>query len=672
MRVNVKFKRICSIFISVFLILITVISALPVNAADNNLKKKTTAHDIAIVFDNSGSMYDNTDRWSQALYAVGVFASMLDYDAGDKLGIYPMDSISIGKSGKSVSGRLEITKENINDISKIYCAHTSDTILKPAYTAKEYLKNSDAGEKWLIVLTDGEFFYDKSKKEKRTQKSADWLNKKMLGFTGDNVKIQYLGFGEASELQSNISNNFYATNAGSADKLTGELVNICNKIFQRHEVENISNGEFSIDVSMNNIVALVHGKGAEIKSLQTADGKTVESSLNKKLNSGTEGTGSDYDFKYADISGQVVSFNQCEAGSYKLNYIGSDLQVFYEPNVVIKSYLTDKDGKEVDTSKTVTPGEYTVNFGLYDAVNGKDVSDSKLLAPVSYKASVTNNGNTSEISSGQTITLEPDSDTHLDITATFLDEYEITNEGDSKGGRFSVDYPEADVLDVNIEGDNKLVSTDKENRKPFKVEVTNNGEKLTDDELSKLKTDFSFSDGSVFTSKPLNGESAFEVYYAQNEDGTVCDIEDGNYTFSAKVSKTDEYGRQIESEVKNKDFEVTWVPAWLSTVITLGIHMPGVPIGNSVVDSCSANFQIKAVDRIYKKSKNRRIEIVSVNTECDYITINGAKYEKNNLGKFVFQKNTTIENSQINIGKSVNLGKNRKKTLELQYIIKRK
>ena len=105
---------------------------------------------------------------------------------------------------------------------------------------------------------------------------------------------------------------------------------------------------------------------------------------------------------------------------------------------------------------------------------------------------------------------------------------------------------------------------------------------------------------------------------------------------------------------------------------SLGIHMPGVPIGSNVVDSCSASFQIKAVDRIYKKSKNRRIEIVSVNTECDYITINGVKYERNNAGKFVFQKNTFIENSQIDIGKSVALGKNRKKTLELHYIIKRK
>ena len=732
MSINIKFKRICNIFISAFLILFLVISALPVNAADNNLKKKTTTHDIAIVFDNSGSMYNNTDRWSQALYAIGVFASMLDYDAGDKLGIYPMDSISIGKSGKAVSDRLEITKENINDISKIYCAHTSDTILKPAYTAREYLKNSEANERWMIVLTDGEFFYDKSDKEKRTQKSAEWLNKKMLGFTGDNVKIQYLGFGEASKLQSNVSNNFYATNAGSADKLTGELVNICNKIFQRHKVENISNGEFTIDVSMNNIVAFVQGKGAEIKSLQTADGKSVESSLNEKLHSGTEGTGSDYNYKYADISGQVVSFNQCEAGSYKLNYTGSDVQVFYEPNVVIKSSLKDKDGNEVDTSKTVTPGEYTVDFGLYDAVNGKDVSDSKLLAPVRFEASVTNNGNKSDITSGQSITLEPDSNTHLDISATFLDEYEITNDGDSTSGEFSVDYPEADVLEVNIQGDSKLVSTDKESWKPFKVEVTNNGEKLTDDELSKLNTDFGFSDGSVFTSKPLKGESAFEVYYAQNEDGTVCDVEDGNYTFSAKVDKTDEYGRKIESEVKTKDFEVTWVPAWLSTVITLGIilallslivfiltrkvlpkgvsmniqnshitvggredptipdspsysrrgifknhgslgiHMPGVPIGSNVVDSCSATFQIKAVDRIYKKSKNRRIEIVSVNTECDYITINGVKYERNNAGKFVFQKNTFIENSQIDIGKSVALGKNRKKTLELHYIIKRK
>ena len=72
------------------------------------MKENNVTHDIAIVFDHSQSMYYNTDRWSQALYAIGVFASMLDYDAGDKLGIYPMETIMIGENGEEITGRSAV------------------------------------------------------------------------------------------------------------------------------------------------------------------------------------------------------------------------------------------------------------------------------------------------------------------------------------------------------------------------------------------------------------------------------------------------------------------------------------------------------------------------------------------------------------------------------------
>ena len=111
-RLHRNTMRILSLAIVIICILY-LLPAFNVKATESNIKKETTTHDIAIVFDNSGSMYDDTDRWSQALYAIGVFASMLDYDAGDKLGIYPMGEISIGKDGSSSAERLEITKNNI-------------------------------------------------------------------------------------------------------------------------------------------------------------------------------------------------------------------------------------------------------------------------------------------------------------------------------------------------------------------------------------------------------------------------------------------------------------------------------------------------------------------------------------------------------------------------------
>ena len=288
-RLHRNTMRILSLAIVIICILY-LLPAFNVKATESNIKKETTTHDIAIVFDNSGSMYDDTDRWSQALYAIGVFASMLDYDAGDKLGIYPMGEISIGKDGSSSAERLEITKNNIKDISRIYCASTSETIVAPAYTASTYLRSSTADEKWLIVMTDGVFFFDKSTSENSEEKTADWLNKKMMEFADENIKVQYLGFGDASVLNSNVSNNFFASNVSSADLLAGELVSICNKIFQRDRVDNISNGDFNIDVSMNSIVAFAQGKGAEIKSLNSSSGKKIDVIIDEKVKAGTEGT----------------------------------------------------------------------------------------------------------------------------------------------------------------------------------------------------------------------------------------------------------------------------------------------------------------------------------------------------------------------------------------------
>ena len=45
----------------------------------------TTKRAIYVVFDNSGSMYgDGNKAWSQATYAMEVFAAMMNYESGDR------------------------------------------------------------------------------------------------------------------------------------------------------------------------------------------------------------------------------------------------------------------------------------------------------------------------------------------------------------------------------------------------------------------------------------------------------------------------------------------------------------------------------------------------------------------------------------------------------------
>lgn len=729
------FPRTFKLFLSLLMIIMIIFSIKPifsVAATETNAGNNTTTHDIAIVFDNSGSMYDDTDRWSQSLYAIGVFASMLDYDAGDSLGIYPMGEISVGKNGSSSSGRLEITKENIKDISKIYCQSTSDTIVAPAYSAAKYLENSSADEKWLIVMTDGVFFYDKSTNEPSEEKSPSWLESKMKEFASNDIKVQYLGFGDASVLQGDQSKNFYASNVNSTDLLAGELVDICNKIFQRNKVENISNGKFDIDVSMNSIVAFAQGKDAKINSLVDSKGNNIDAIINEDLKAGTEGTGSKkYSAPVADVSGQVVTFDACEAGSYRLNYSGSDVEVFYEPNVKVEAYLTDSEGNKCDGSNEIETGKYTVNYGLVDGVTGKDVSDSSLLSPVEINAEIENNGKAYSVKSGDTIDLDRDENTKFKVNANFLNRYNISNDNDS----FSIVPPTEKGFEIKLntdQPDNWYKLSDHDNWEPIRVECTLDGEKMTDEELSRvnLSIDPQSSDKFPYTLKILSGESAYEIVPGVSEDGSYSEPEKGGYTIQASGTYTDEYGREqnssgdIKVEVSWHDYIPVWV-WWLLAILlllaliifyltrkvlpngvsmgpgsqisvngipkkasprapvyrikkgsfrskgSLNISIPPVGIRGDIRRACYANFEIVAVDRRYKKSANRRIRLVSVASDCNSIQLPDGEYKRQN-GTITLpsDKNSNIiSNNSIVLDKDVDIGRGHNKPLSVTYYI---
>ena len=745
------------------LILIFMLSCSLSAAADESpefeMKENTVTHDIAIVFDHSRSMYQDTDRWSQSLYAIGVIASMLDYDAGDKLGIYPMETISVGKDGPKISDRLEITKDNIGDISKIYCEETSDTIFRPSYSARDYLVQSDADEKWLIVMTDGEFYFDKdSKTEDGEKKNADWVQDRLDALLKDkkesNViyndmfKRQYLGFGEAVSIPSNPDAGLYATNVSDADQLAPALVDICNMIFQRQKVENVgSDGGFDIGVSMKNIVAFAQGSGAAIKSLKDADGSEMEKSIDIHVNAGDQGTrdqfyqGRDadgkpiydeskpqYDCPSADVTGQVVTFPDCPAGSYTLNFTpGADVEVYYEPDVRIDAFLVNMDGETVDVEKTIVPGRYAIAYHMIDAKTGEDVTDKDELKPIDYHSTLTTDGEEKSIEQGEDVELVEGSDVKLTVTADVL------------GGKYQVEKvfildvrpPDPDNYKLSIRGSKTLYKPDKDNWKPFSVEITKNGQPLTDEELSALKTEFTFSDGSPAKVSVCSGESAFNVEYAKNEDGSFAEeIKAGKVTLNASVAATDQFGREQTAE-GSRNFKVSdlhpIVPLLITISIigllialiiffltrkvlprgvsmnnnsnitvqgradptlpdaptysrrglykssgTLGIHMPGVPIQGPITDACSATFTLKAVDTILCKSKNRKMRVIAATSDCDYICINGARYDRDANGKFNFPDPPILSNSQIDLVKEVNVGGRRRRTLQLSYYITRR
>ena len=139
-----------------------------VGVAAAEVVKIEKTYDIAVAYDNSGSMYDNDDRWCKAKFAMEIFASMLDYKNGDKLTVFPMwdvvtDGSRPGRPGNYTLSTSPIEIRSIGDINKITKMYTplpGDTPVSVITQAADYLKKSSASEKWLIVLTDGDFIDD--------------------------------------------------------------------------------------------------------------------------------------------------------------------------------------------------------------------------------------------------------------------------------------------------------------------------------------------------------------------------------------------------------------------------------------------------------------------------------------------------------------------------------
>lgn len=121
------------------------------------------SRDIYVVYDDSGSMYknyatgENVDTWSKAKYSMEVFASMLGEQ--DVMKIYYMSDYS--KDGKADGPKITIEggddpNQNILKIQEQKTA-SKDTPFEAVEEAYDDLEDSSGEEKWLIVLTDGQF-----------------------------------------------------------------------------------------------------------------------------------------------------------------------------------------------------------------------------------------------------------------------------------------------------------------------------------------------------------------------------------------------------------------------------------------------------------------------------------------------------------------------------------
>ena len=557
------------------LLSICVMATITTSAAEDTEYRKT--YDIAVAFDNSGSMYENGNKaWAKAKYAMEIFASMLDYNNGDKLTVFPMWEVTTdGTTPKNLKDEnknpIEIrNKSDIDKLSRMYTSYARGTPFTPVEKAYEYLSQSSKTEKWLIILTDGAF---------DGIKESD-LRNKLLPMASNGIKVQYLRFAGGSSIKSDESQGFYASSCND-DTLMKNLIGICNQIFRRDILASkyLSGKTLKVDLSMKKIIVFVQGQGAAIKSLKDSSGKSVGITLDsgqRKYSDVKYSTGRYNCVTDDKLYGQVVTFDSCTQGEYTLDYVGSSdaIQIFYEPDVKIKASFKDSDGNEVDGSNGEIPaGEYTVTSKIVDSKTGADVTNHELLGKnVTLKTYVktSNDSSYKEYENGATIVLEPDNQTDIYIEGRYLEKYKISTKEDISFKWLSglkITEPKVGFqIDVKTE-QTWYTLKDHNEWKPIRVDLTIDGQPLTPEQFQKVNLNIDISKGLNYRLEPLAEESAYNVYIAQDGNGKYVKPEMGKYTLKAKATFTDEFGTINNAKEKTASFKIDKHSIWMRRLI---------------------------------------------------------------------------------------------------------
>lgn len=621
-------SRIFSVLIIAAMLMGLFVSSISVNAASvGTIEKKQKKYDIAVVYDNSGSMYRWTyvnqkkgtfeghdqKSWCQAKYAMEIFASMLDYENGDRLKIFTMWAVTTNpKNTSNTSFQVDInSNDDVDKITNMYTVFgdgSSNTPFEPAVEAYEYLQKSDATDKWLIVLSDGAF--SGMKRNTAEDPSFD-LQGELEAMAKGGVKVQYLyvGLHEPHDeikkvdnyeevyvkskmpgppvVEAKESKGLYVNTKASAETLKKDLVDICNRIFQRSELpsKHLKNGKLDLDISMSKLIVFVQGENAKINSLKDKDGNKIEVLSDSEQRKYSKVSADRFPSVPVDdtLYGQVVTFGAAAKGKYTLDISGADsnnIQIFYEPDVAIRLDLVDEKGKEIDLNtdeiQEIEKGEYTVKYTIVDKVTGKDVIESPLLGKdVDLKAElVKSDGSKKAIKNGEKINIEEDLNTQILVTGTYLKDFTITNENTGAGVGFKVvpELPDFNV-DAKVEQPQSWYKiSDNKNWKPIRINLAFDGKALTDDELKAVKLDIKMEPELTYHCEMLNGQSAYNVYVSHDSTGKFIEPKTGNYKFSVTATFTDKYDRGYKGNDSAtfdiQTYDKFWI--WLFWTVLIG------------------------------------------------------------------------------------------------------
>lgn len=531
--------------------------------------KNTTSRAIAIVFDNSGSMYMNGNKaWCRATYAIEVFASMMNQ--GDTMQVYPMYDVTVG--GKTYTSKDPFSISGGSDTSVIQSMYTpfaGDTPIETIGDAYSGLKKTSADEKWLIVLTDGAVFYENSE-PLEAGRTKERLEEVLAGYNRD-VNVLYLGIDPVAvipEVSGGGAYQYHTNKASDSKDTLSKLTEMCNMIFGRDALNNAGK-QMNFDVSMKKLILFVQGKDISGVTLKNAAGAYVGSpSQEYSPRYGEQGAGTvrvdgaPLSFSVDDsLSGSIVVYDtELDAGSYTLSYSGdvSSVSVYYEPDVDLAVSLTDEYGTVMTESSELYPGTYFINFGLVDKAG--ELTSSSLLGKTGYQVTYSVDGEEKTVTSDQggRFELELAEGNVLDGTfhVTYLSGYTITKSAHDFGwplGGFTIKSRPAGLLEVKVSGGQSTYNLSELEETPYTVQLIYEGVPLTAGQLDAAEVRVAVEGGNAGYALERTGDGcALNLKYAGTAADTLC----GEYAVRVAASYTDEFGVVSESSEVSIPFRI--------------------------------------------------------------------------------------------------------------------
>lgn len=460
-------KRAISLLCVLALVLTVLIPGWNASAAG-----ETQQRVIDVVYDDSGSMCSDgtgaVDRWSQALYAMEVFATMLG--AQDEMNVYRMSDF--GANPTNVKGSDDGRVDQI--IGSL--GETGNTPFETVEAAASHITSVDpAASRWLVVLTDGEFQHQ----------PTQGLEAALAGYAAQGIQVVYLGIGAAG---------FYAYSAGSSTEILPCITEIANQIFQQqilpagHITTSGNTMTLNIDIPVDQLLVFAQGEGISVESM-TGDSGPITPTGSHRVEVTEANTPQGWQGQTIlapGLCGVVQTYTAGEQpypqGTYTLTVSDpSNVEIYYIAGTDIDCHLT-YNGVEVKDDEKHYAGEYGISMRFLDPLTGQEVQ-SDLLDGAVFTAELKNGEEVQSIDSSTTSVFLQEGDVELNASA------ELPGHVTVRSSHTYTVYPEPIQLDVaaQIPGDYKLSALGPQ-AQPILITVTNHdtGDKLSQEEWDAI------------------------------------------------------------------------------------------------------------------------------------------------------------------------------------------